>query len=886
MASQPPPNPNVNTFNNSYWSSTTPLTQAEADLLYLQYPISQNVSETFRATAIFNQGLNLNNSNITNGNAITATTFNGALNGNASTATNISLGTAGDLLYQSASNTTAKLPIGTNTYVLTSNGSAPTWTAPFVPTTPTLSNVLVAGNSAGSNNINMNSQDITNGGQVTATTFNGALNGNASSATSATTASNIAGGVNGDLLYQNNTSSTTKLPIGTINQVLASNGSAPVWVSSSTVAPNLSAVLTAGNSAGSSSINMNNNAISAVSTLAVNSTSTFGNTVSINIAAAGTAKTGLGVVDTTLSNNILLVPSNTSGYLSPFANPGSSAIVSLNGTIGNQPLEIYPWSNTTCGLRLTGSSALLGAGGTASFQPTSSISFAGTSATMTGDLNMNTGNITNATSITATTFNGTATTATNANNLLTTNTNTETMYLLGSNNSATNTGSIYKTTGSGGLGLYYIPSSGTLWTSNFSLYQYGNTLNTSNIGINAGVLEIYNNGNPTPTITRFINNNSTSTPRTVLELNGNAGTSTFDGNALTATTATKVALTTDNTSGTYLIPFAKALSTSEALYVDNATGPLTYNPNNSTLTATTFNGSANLVNVSATIPAGVYNIPVCSGTGASQQLRSDLILQYDTTVSPPNITANLNGQANSALTATTATKVSLTNDNTSGTYVIPFAKSTSSSETLYVDNATGPLTYNPNSSTLTATTFSGTATKVATTSDNTSGTYFIPFTKTATSSETLYVDNSSGPLTYNPNSATLSTTTFQGALNGTATNALQATNQANGVAIPAMYFFYAHITGGGSSESGTFTFTALPDTNYAVFSSIYYGYTGSSGTYNATNSSSAINTMIINSITTSSFSWVFTRSSGDNLAVYAVFQLIRSPSLDYPKVYS
>jgi hypothetical protein len=141
-------------------------------------------------------------------------------------------------------------------------------------------------------------------------------------------------------------------------------------------------------------------------------------------------------------------------------------------------------------------------------------------------------------------------------------------------------------------------------------------------------------------------------------------------------------------------------------------------------------------------------------------------------------------------------------------------------------------------------------------------------------------------LTYNPNSATLSTTTFQGALNGTATNALQATNQANGVAIPAMYFFYAHITGGGSSESGTFTFTALPDTNYAVFSSIYYGYTGSSGTYNATNSSSAINTMIINSITTSSFSWVFTRSSGDNLAVYAVFQLIRSPSLDYPKVYS
>ena len=54
------------------------------------------------------------------------------ITGSSATATNVTLGTAGDLLYQSASNTTAKLGIGANTYFLTSSGSAPQWTAPSV----------------------------------------------------------------------------------------------------------------------------------------------------------------------------------------------------------------------------------------------------------------------------------------------------------------------------------------------------------------------------------------------------------------------------------------------------------------------------------------------------------------------------------------------------------------------------------------------------------------------------------------------------------------------------------------------------------------------------------------------------------------------------------
>ena len=48
--------------------------------------------------------------------------------------------------------------------------------------------------------------------------------------------------------------------------------------------------------------------------------------------------------------------------------------------------------------------------------------------------------------------------------------------------------------------------------------------------------------------------------------------------------------TSDNTSGTYFIPFSNPIisPTSNALYIDNATTPLTYNPSTSTLTATIF----------------------------------------------------------------------------------------------------------------------------------------------------------------------------------------------------------------------------------------------------------------------------------------------------------
>ena len=130
-------------------------------------------------------------------------------------------------------------------------------------------------------------------------------------------------------------------------------------------------------------------------------------------------------------------------------------------------------------------------------------------------------------------------------------------------------------------------------------------------------------------------------------------------------------------------------------------------------------------------------------------------------------------------TCTTANKILITSDNTLGDYFIPFAKATTISSLLYVNDTVTPLSYNPSFGALTATKFvgnlTGTATNassILTTSDNTAGTYYIPFIKTtANVSAQLFVDDTTGPLTYNPSTGVLTTTTFVGAFTGNATTA-------------------------------------------------------------------------------------------------------------------
>lgn len=95
----------------------------------------------------------------------------------------------GDLLFANTTTTLDKLAVGTSTYILTSNGTAPQYTDPA---------------------------SITVGAATTATT--------------ATTATNIAGGAASQIAYQTGAGATGFIANGTAGQVLTSAGSSvPVW---------------------------------------------------------------------------------------------------------------------------------------------------------------------------------------------------------------------------------------------------------------------------------------------------------------------------------------------------------------------------------------------------------------------------------------------------------------------------------------------------------------------------------------------------------------------------------------------------------------------------------------------------------------------------------
>jgi hypothetical protein len=170
-----------------------------------------------------------------------------------------------------------------------------------------------------------------------------------------------------------------------------------------------------------------------------------------------------------------------------------------------------------------------------------------------------------------------------------------------------------------------------------------------------------------------------------------------------------------------------------------------------------------------------------------------------------------------------ATKVGLTSDNTSGTYYIPFSKTTSANNnTLFIDDATGPLSYNPSTSTLTASIFSGSATTMAITADNTNGSYNIPFFKTNLANGNIIYIDTVGPgfLQYNPALGSLSTIIFAGSLSaptGQSATTYTAGTQTLALTISSSvtYLNFAFIMTG---DINNFTFTGLrPNGEYYLF---------------------------------------------------------------------
>ena len=187
-------------------------------------------------------------------------------------------------------------------------------------------------------------------------------------------------------------------------------------------------------------------------------------------------------------------------------------------------------------------------------------------------------------------------------------------------------------------------------------------------------------------------------------------------------------------------------------------GGMTYNNVTDTLTLTNVSASINITDT----PTNANYYPVFVSGDGSQLLRCNLP-PVSMTYNPATdtlVVTNITGTISNATNAVNATNIAVTDDNTANTYYLTFIDSAGTGKTLRADITTSPLSYQPSTGTLTANTFSGTATNannILVTSDNTAGTYYIPFVKTSgTGNKPLFLDDTTGPFTFNPSTQTLS----------------------------------------------------------------------------------------------------------------------------------
>lgn len=168
---------------------TTPLTYLQWDGTQYQWVV---VAGTGTVTSIDvsggTTGLTTSGGPVTTAGTITLAGTLKTTNGG----TGLTSYTAGDMLYYASGALLSKLTLGTSGYVLTAGASAPQYVA---------QSTLSVG-----------------------------------SATTAGTATNVAGGATGSLVYQSAASTTTTLPLGTTNYVLTAGASAPQYVAQSTLA--------------------------------------------------------------------------------------------------------------------------------------------------------------------------------------------------------------------------------------------------------------------------------------------------------------------------------------------------------------------------------------------------------------------------------------------------------------------------------------------------------------------------------------------------------------------------------------------------------------------------------------------------------------------------
>jgi len=136
---------------------------------------------------------------------------------------------------------------------------------------------------------------------------------------------------------------------------------------------------------------------------------------------------------------------------------------------------------------------------------------------------------------------------------------------------------------------------------------------------------------------------------------------------------------------------------------------------------------------------------------------------------------------------------------------------------------------------------------------------------------------------------TLTATGQSNLANVQVTGNLTVTGQITSSAPSNMEVVYYKLQGNGNIVTQTITLlnNTTGTANYSVFPSLYYGFTGSGGTYNASDTSGALQNIVITTRTASSFSWTVQKATANNVNVYVVFLVVYNVGSSlYPSSYS
>jgi len=161
--------------------------------------------------------------------------------GKANTATNLDGGDIGSIPYQSASGTTSFISIGANGYILTSNGTTATWQAASQSVALATTATNLAGGGAGRivYQTGVGLTGFSSSGTVGQLLISGGLGAPTWLSTSTLTvgrasiADNLAKGAVGSIPYQSGVDTTSFIPIGANGSVLTSDGTTATWQAAS-----------------------------------------------------------------------------------------------------------------------------------------------------------------------------------------------------------------------------------------------------------------------------------------------------------------------------------------------------------------------------------------------------------------------------------------------------------------------------------------------------------------------------------------------------------------------------------------------------------------------------------------------------------------------------